>query len=458
MGTAQTADEQSKKSQGLGTARTMAASGILHADHRIQHGFAIGAVLAEFRALRATVLRLYEESGGTDLTEVRRFNESIDEALTASMTRFAAQTDVYRDQFVGILSHDLRTPLGAITTGAALLRLTEENPERRARVAATILNSAQRMERMISDLLDLTQARRQGRSRSHVTGPTFGRSVKMSCGKFERLIETPTCGWRRAEIWSAIGMLIAWRRWFRISWGTPSITGRNAGQHHGTGGRGCRNARGPQRRGADSARSIAADLRATRPRSRRERHRGHRLGPVYRPCDRLGARWRNRRDLLERGWDDVHREFAESAQLLVEAEQAVSCLGDLLTDEPTSGPRRVRVDFDERESSAPGFAPERLRSASIAAETSRCDAVPVSGPRVGLRRVSRGGPVNRVQRSGPVGNATPAAWTSSLPVARAVRTRIPTCWYGCSPVRLFRSRPGLANVVVWIGWSAQSLR
>ena len=162
MGTAQTADEQSRKSRGLGTARTMAASGVLHADDRIQHGFAIGAVLAEFRALRATVLRLYEESGGSDLTEVRRFNESIDEALTASMTRFTAQTDVYRDQFIGILSHDLRTPLGAITTGAALLAVPEDNPERRARVAATILNSAQRMERMIGDLLDLTQARLAG--------------------------------------------------------------------------------------------------------------------------------------------------------------------------------------------------------------------------------------------------------------------------------------------------------
>ena len=140
----------------------MAASGVLHADNRIQHGFAIGAVLAEFRALRATVLRLYEENGGSDLTEVRRFNESIDESLTASMTRFTARTDVYRDQFIGILSHDLRTPLGAITTGASLLGLGEGNPERRARVAATILSSAQRMERMISDLLDLTQARLAG--------------------------------------------------------------------------------------------------------------------------------------------------------------------------------------------------------------------------------------------------------------------------------------------------------
>ena len=98
----------------------MAASGRLHADARILHGFSLRAVLAEFRALRATVLRLYESSGESDLGEVRRFNESIDEALTDSMNRYAARTDAFRDQFVGILSHDLRNPLGAITTGAAL--------------------------------------------------------------------------------------------------------------------------------------------------------------------------------------------------------------------------------------------------------------------------------------------------------------------------------------------------
>ena len=158
----QSAGEQFRKSRGVGTAHTMAASGRLHADVRIEHGFTRKAVLAEFRALRATVLRLYKLSGGSDLGDVRRFNEAIDEALTESMTRFTARADVFRDQFIGILSHDLRTPLSAITTGAALLAVPEDNPERRARVTATILSSAQRMERMIGDLLDLTQARLAG--------------------------------------------------------------------------------------------------------------------------------------------------------------------------------------------------------------------------------------------------------------------------------------------------------
>jgi signal transduction histidine kinase len=162
VGTPQTAREQSRKSQGHGVQRTMERSGRLHADDRIQHGFTFRSVLAEFRALRATVLRLYEESGATDLAEVRRFNESVDEALTESMDRFAAQADLFRDQFIGVLSHDLRTPLGAVTTGAALLAVPEDNPQRRARVATRILSSAQRMERMIGDLLDLTRARLGG--------------------------------------------------------------------------------------------------------------------------------------------------------------------------------------------------------------------------------------------------------------------------------------------------------
>jgi signal transduction histidine kinase len=162
IGTAQTSEEQSRKSQGRGSANIMEASGRLHADDRIQHGFTFRSVLAEFRALRATVLRLYAESGAADLTDAARFNEAIDEALTASMERFAIQTDQFRDQFIGVLSHDLRTPLGAITAGAALLAVPEDNQQRRSWVVTRIMNSAQRMERMIADLLDVTSARLGG--------------------------------------------------------------------------------------------------------------------------------------------------------------------------------------------------------------------------------------------------------------------------------------------------------
>ena len=162
VGTQQTAQEQSDKSRGHGTAHRMRTAGRLHAGGRLSQGFTLSHVIAEFRALRASVLRLYENSGDADLPGVRRFNEAIDEALTESMIHYTAQTDLYRDQFVGVLSHDLRSPLGAIIAGAALLSRAADDDQRQARVAARILSSAQRMERMIADLLDLTRMRLGG--------------------------------------------------------------------------------------------------------------------------------------------------------------------------------------------------------------------------------------------------------------------------------------------------------
>ena len=58
MGEIQTPQEQANKSRGDGKVRSMAASGQLHADDRIQHGFSLRAVLAEFRAPRRDASRL----------------------------------------------------------------------------------------------------------------------------------------------------------------------------------------------------------------------------------------------------------------------------------------------------------------------------------------------------------------------------------------------------------------
>ena len=93
--TQQTNHEQAQKSKGLGAAHMMRASGRLHADARLHHGFGLMEVLSEFRALRASVLRLYAEIGASDLTEVRRFNEAIDEALTESMHQFASEPSCF---------------------------------------------------------------------------------------------------------------------------------------------------------------------------------------------------------------------------------------------------------------------------------------------------------------------------------------------------------------------------
>ena len=74
----------------------------------------------------------------------------------------AARTARFREHFVGIVSHDLRNPLTAIVTSAHLLLRYGELPERQARVVARIASSADRMARMIDDLLDFARSKLGG--------------------------------------------------------------------------------------------------------------------------------------------------------------------------------------------------------------------------------------------------------------------------------------------------------
>jgi signal transduction histidine kinase len=66
----------------------------------------------------------------------------------------------FRERFLGILGHDLRTPLSAISVGASLLLEQEDLPAALLHIVRRIATSAARMGRMIADLLDVVRVRR----------------------------------------------------------------------------------------------------------------------------------------------------------------------------------------------------------------------------------------------------------------------------------------------------------
>jgi signal transduction histidine kinase len=74
----------------------------------------------------------------------------------------ARQTAVFREQFLGILGHDLRNPLQAISGNAALLLRYGGMTEPQRKAVNRISISADRMARMISDILDFTRTRLGG--------------------------------------------------------------------------------------------------------------------------------------------------------------------------------------------------------------------------------------------------------------------------------------------------------
>ncbi|MFL5354128.1 PAS domain S-box protein [Archangium sp.] len=73
------------------------------------------------------------------------------------------QRSELEQQFIGVVSHDLRNPLQAISLGARTLqRLERPSPEALLRMTGRIANSADLMGKMVSDLLDFTRGRLGG--------------------------------------------------------------------------------------------------------------------------------------------------------------------------------------------------------------------------------------------------------------------------------------------------------
>jgi signal transduction histidine kinase len=161
----QSAQEQQAKSQGR---RPMPndspdSSAQFHAAHRLRQGFDLNEVVSEYRALRASVIRLWtEQLGQADraaLNELTRFNEAIDAALTESVARYISRLDRSKDLLLAVLGHDLRNPLGAILQSAQFLLKSDALDSQYTKAASRIVNSGTRMKQMISDLLDFARTR-----------------------------------------------------------------------------------------------------------------------------------------------------------------------------------------------------------------------------------------------------------------------------------------------------------
>lgn len=163
LDTDQTPLEQSEKSKGLGEVNTDDSAAETHAVARLLSGYSIEQLVSEYRALRASVLRLWAAASKkglpTDPVDVTRFNESIDQALAESVERYAKLVKQAQNLFLAILGHDLRNPLGATISGANFLMLANDIDSKYKAIATSIFNSGERMSKLVDDLIDYTRTR-----------------------------------------------------------------------------------------------------------------------------------------------------------------------------------------------------------------------------------------------------------------------------------------------------------
>lgn len=163
MESPQSQEEQSDKSEGKGR-RSGALDRIsaLHARMRLNSGFNLEQAISEYRALRSSILFLWVQSGPSDedvvLSEVTRFNETIDQAIAEIIRRYADRAERYSDVFLGVLTHEVRNPLNIIKLSGQLLQAAPLQ-DAQSRSVERILKAVGNVDGLMNDLAILVRSR-----------------------------------------------------------------------------------------------------------------------------------------------------------------------------------------------------------------------------------------------------------------------------------------------------------
>jgi len=145
-----------------------------HGRTKAEQDFLLEGALADLSILREVTIEVL--AGGVAAAQLdvdtqvrihRFFDIAMADAAEEVMRRSEEtlrQDAAFRGRMLGILSHDLRNPLGAISMGAQLIVANPLARPEITRAAQRVASSAARMTRMIRDLLDYTRKEQHGAS------------------------------------------------------------------------------------------------------------------------------------------------------------------------------------------------------------------------------------------------------------------------------------------------------
>jgi len=142
-----------------GARTTFATIAECRAVERLGYGIELPIVNVEFACLRKVLMQhVLTVFPLPPAEQVHSINDGIDEASRLMTRAYVKQRDRLRDRFIGMLGHDLRNPLGVVSMSTQLLFTSESlDAQDRKRVQA-IARAAERMGRMVRDVLDFASA------------------------------------------------------------------------------------------------------------------------------------------------------------------------------------------------------------------------------------------------------------------------------------------------------------
>ena len=169
--TPETERERSEKAKGQGPEgggkHGVAAS--THADLRFESGFDTIEMIAEFRALRASVIKLWrgEWSKVDDvLPDLLRFNEAIDQIMTESLYRFVDKLNNSGNKIIGTIVTNVRDPLLATNASARILMESNKLSAADTEVVSQIIATIARIDVSLSEVINAVRDPLSGEGRS----------------------------------------------------------------------------------------------------------------------------------------------------------------------------------------------------------------------------------------------------------------------------------------------------
>jgi len=96
------------------------------------------------------------------LKQVIRFSEGIDTALADSIIAWANRTSHFRELFLAILGHDLRSPLASVALAGDMMGQPGVSSEQIGRLASNVTRATRVMADMINDLMGYTSTQLGG--------------------------------------------------------------------------------------------------------------------------------------------------------------------------------------------------------------------------------------------------------------------------------------------------------
>jgi signal transduction histidine kinase len=141
-----------------------------HVRHRFEQKYELADVLRELGLIRAAIIDLATREGVVLAGyEAQLVHSAIDEVMITAACEMAEITSAdlrrdvaLRDMLAAVLGHDLRTPIAAIQLTISNLLKREDVPASLLRYHQRVGRAADRMQRMVVDLLDMTRIRIHG--------------------------------------------------------------------------------------------------------------------------------------------------------------------------------------------------------------------------------------------------------------------------------------------------------